>query len=128
MWRAVAKDAGNLYVPNEGEEPVAYLWARTVTCDTCGFEIPLMRSFYLADKSKRTVALRPIISKDQELELETFCPKAAKGAHARTIKGARATCVNCNSVLSPDRVRAQIKQQNGGGDVIFSKDGQRIGA
>ena len=44
----------------DGATPIAYLWARTVKCESpnCGVEIPLMRSFWLCKKSNRKRALR----------------------------------------------------------------------
>ncbi|MDD3580507.1 MAG: DUF559 domain-containing protein [Desulfobacca sp.] len=44
----------------DGARPVAYLWARTVRCESpnCGAEIPLMRSFWLCKKANRKRALR----------------------------------------------------------------------
>ena len=43
-----------------GAMPIAYLWARTVKCESpnCGAEIPLMRSFWLCKKASRKRALR----------------------------------------------------------------------
>lgn len=43
-----------------GATPIAYLWARTVRCESpnCGAEIPLMRSFWLCKKPSRKRALR----------------------------------------------------------------------
>jgi putative DNA methylase len=45
--------------PN-GSKPIAYLWARTVRCESpnCGAEIPLVRSFWLCNKANRKRALR----------------------------------------------------------------------
>ena len=39
----------------DGATPIAYLWARTVRCESpnCGAEIPLVRSFWLGKKAKR---------------------------------------------------------------------------
>lgn len=44
----------------DGGTPIAYLWARTVKCESpnCGAEIPLMRSFWLCKKANNKVALR----------------------------------------------------------------------
>ncbi|MBS3947905.1 MAG: DUF559 domain-containing protein, partial [Dethiobacter sp.] len=44
----------------DGATPIAYLWARTVKCESpnCGAEIPLMRSFWLCKKPNRKRALR----------------------------------------------------------------------
>ncbi len=44
----------------DGNIPVGYIWARTVQCQNpeCGVEIPLMRQTWLANKSKKKVAIR----------------------------------------------------------------------
>ncbi len=44
----------------DGATPIAYLWARTITCEGpgCGAEVPLMRSLWLAKKGSRSVALQ----------------------------------------------------------------------
>ena len=45
---------------SDGGLPLAYLWARTVRCETpdCGAEIPLVRSLWLSTKESRPRALR----------------------------------------------------------------------
>jgi adenine-specific DNA methylase len=47
----------------DGATPIAYLWARTVRCESpnCGAEIPLVRSFWLCKKANRKRALRPVV-------------------------------------------------------------------
>src|SRR5262245_32370908 len=44
----------------DGATPIAYLWARTITCEGpgCGAEVPLIRSLWLAKKAKRSVAVK----------------------------------------------------------------------
>ena len=55
------KELGDFYPKDpDGATPIAYLWARTIRCEgpNCGAEVPLMRSFWLAKKSKRSRALK----------------------------------------------------------------------
>jgi len=118
---------------SDGATPIAYLWARTVKCESpnCGAEIPLMRSFWLCKKAGRKRALklqviRPDIGPPQ-VELEMFEPTADKDVHGGTVTRAKATCPCCNTVLSPERVRAQLSEQRGGADVVFDALGNRIG-
>jgi RHS repeat-associated protein len=47
----------------DGSRAITYLWARTIICDSCGAEIPLVRSFWLSDKGKRKRALRYRVEK-----------------------------------------------------------------
>jgi len=59
---AAQEELADLYPPDpDGATPIAYLWARTVRCESpnCGAEIPLMRTFWLCRKPKRRRALRP---------------------------------------------------------------------
>ena len=118
---------------SDGGRPIAYLWARTVVCESpnCGAEIPLMRSFWLCNKSNRKRALRFKIQQKNkrkpEIVFEIFEPQSAKNVPNGTVTRAKATCLCCGTVLSPDRVTSQLAQQKGGADVIFDKKGKRIG-
>lgn len=51
----------------DGATPIAYLWARTIQCEgpSCGFEVPLMRSLWLAKKQRGGVALSIVPSAEQ---------------------------------------------------------------
>ncbi len=117
----------------DGATPIAYLWARTVRCETpnCGAEIPLIRSFWLCKKAKRKRALRHRVERREgeppSVEFEVFEPKADKEVRGGTVTRARATCLCCGAVLPPERVRAQLAAQRGGADVIFDADGRRTG-
>jgi putative DNA methylase len=117
----------------DGATPIAYLWARTVKCESpnCGAEIPLMRSFWVCNKSNRKWALRyKIVRTKSELprvEFELFDPKSDKDVSNGTVARAKATCLCCGMVLPPDRVRVQLAEQQGGADVIFDGKGNRKG-
>jgi len=130
-----AKEELGKYYPDDpdGSKPIAYIWARTVCCESpdCGAEIPLMRSFWLCNKAKKKVALKPIVKRIEgsapSVEFEIFEPRKDSEVHGPTVARAKATCLCCGSVLSPDRVRSQLATQNGGADVIFDEAGKRIG-
>jgi len=117
----------------DGATPIAYLWARTVRCESpnCGAEIPLMRSFWLCKKANRKRALKYKIirlkDRPPKVEFEVFEPKADKEVPGGTVTRARATCLCCNMVLSPERVRAQLSKQRGGADVVFDANDNRTG-
>lgn len=116
----------------DGATPIAYIWARTVKCESpnCGAEIPLMRSFWLCKKTGRKKAVRYSVkrSKDKSPEVifEVFEPTRDSDVPGGTVARAKATCPCCGSVLSPDRVKAQLKLQRGGADVIFDENGNRL--
>jgi putative DNA methylase len=125
---AAEKELAEFYPTDpDGARPIAYLWARTVRCETpnCGAEIPLVRSFWLSKKPNRRRALKPVIVRPKEetprVEFEIFEPKSEKEVPGGTVTRAKATCLCCNTVLAPDRVRAQLAAQRGGADVQFEK-------
>ncbi len=118
----------------DGATPIAYLWARTVRCESpnCGAEIPLARSFWLCKKASRKRALRHRVvrpaGEPPRVEFEVFEPKTEKDVPAGgTVTRAKATCVACGAVLPPERVRAQLTAQCGGADIIFDAKGRRTG-
>jgi adenine-specific DNA methylase len=140
--RQAEKELADLYPRDpDGATPIAYLWARTVRCESpnCGAEIPLVRSFWLCKKASRRRALRYRITapsprvrgegggEGRKVEFEVFEPKSEKEVHAGTVTRAKATCLACGTVLAPDRVRAQLAVQRGGADVVFDEKGQRAG-
>ncbi|NLN59461.1 MAG: DUF1156 domain-containing protein [Deltaproteobacteria bacterium] len=114
-------------------DPIAYLWARTVKCESpnCGAEIPLMRSFWLCKKASRKRALKLKVVRPEagppHVEFDIFDPKTDKDVRGGTVTRAKATCPCCNMVLPPERVRAQLSEQRGGADVVFDTNGKRIG-
>lgn len=131
---AAGKELTDLYPEDsDGAKPIAYLWARTVRCESpnCGAEIPLMRSFWLCNKRQRKLALRPCVQRPTgqvpQVEFEIFEPGAAKDVRAATVDRAKAVCLCCPSVLRPERVRAQLTTQCGGADVVFDERGRRVG-
>jgi len=128
------KELAEFYPPDpDGATPIAYLWARTVKCESpnCGAEIPLARSFWLCKKANRKWALRYHVVRPKgdtpRLEFEVFQPKNEKEVPDGTVTRAKATCICCGTVLPPDRVRAQLAEQRGGADAVFDAKGNRIG-
>ena len=133
--QAEAELAGLYPADADGAKPIAYLWARTVRCESpnCGAEIPLLRSLWLCKKNARKRALRADIVPPRGgggvpfVTLDIFEPKQASEVAGGTVARAKATCLCCHTVLPPDRVRAQISAQRGGADVVFDENGERSG-
>lgn len=131
---AAEKELAELYPTDpDGAAPIAYLWARTVRCESpnCGAEIPLMRSQWLCKKPKRKRALRTSVvrprGKTPRVEFEIFEPVSEKKVAGGTVTRAKASCLCCGTVLPPERVRAQLSAQKGGADTVFDADGNRVG-
>ena len=132
--RQAERELADLYPKApDGATPITYLWARTVRCESpnCGAEIPLARSFWLCKKASRRRALKHRVERHAgeppRVEFEVFEPRAEKDVPGGTVTRAKATCVCCGVVLSPQRVRAQLTAQRGGADAIFDANGQRTG-
>ncbi len=130
--RQGGKELADLYPKDpDGATPIAYLWSRTVRCESpnCGAEIPLARSFWLCKKAGRKRALKHRVvrpaGKPPLTEFEVFEPKTEEEVPGRTVTRAKATCVACGAVLPPERVRAQLSADRGGNDVVFAKNGHR---
>ena len=128
------KELADLYPKDpDGATPIAYLWARTVRCESpnCGAEIPLMRSMWLCRKPNRKWALRTSVTRPTggppQVEFEIFEPESDREVAGGTVARAKATCVCCGVVLPPDRVRFQLAAQKGGADAVFDDDGNRVG-
>ncbi len=129
---AAERELGQFYPADpDGARPIAYLWARTVTCDDCGAEIPLVRSWWLVKKARRKRALRYRVVRPKgeppRVELEIFEPRKDTDVPEGTVSRAKARCLCCPSVLAPERVRSQLAAHRGGADVVFAKSGQRAG-
>ena len=103
---AAVKELAEFYPPDlDGARPIAYLWARTVRCETpnCGAEIPLVRSLWLSKKANRRMALQPRIVRRRgetpNVEFEIFEAKSEKDVRGGTVSRAKATCLCCNTLL-----------------------------
>ena len=128
------KELADLYPKDpDGATPIAYLWARTVRCEApnCGAEIPLMRSMWLCRKPNRKWALKTNVVRDDgvplRVEFEIFEPESDREVAGGTVSRARATCLCCRAVLSPQRVRVQLAAQKGGADAVVDEHGNRMG-
>ena len=89
---AAEKELTDLYPKDrDGATPIAYLWARTVRCESpdCGAEIPLMRSFWLCKKPKRKWALRVKVvrptKRPPRVDFEIFEPEADREVRGGTV-------------------------------------------
>lgn len=101
----------------DGAIPIAYLWARTIRCEGpgCGAEVPLMRSLWLARRSKRPVALRLVPQPDKKrVDFEIADGARARDVADGTVRRGSATCPCCGFTTPVDSVRGQLKARRGG--------------
>lgn len=154
--RKAEKELADLYPKDpDGATPIAFLWARTVTCESphCGAEIPIYRSPWLC----KTGATKARYFKEASngrvyallvTEHPTGGPVQFRIARGHGSERARpgfaeltgtkakgntpsVVCSCCGTVLpgsrANPRVRAQLFAQRGGTDVIYDANGQRTG-
>ncbi len=129
------KELGQFYPKDpDGATPIAYLWARTVTCEgpSCGAEVPLMRSLWLAKKSNRSVALRMIPDQEKKrVDFEIINDFKAQDVSEGTVRRGSATCPVCGYTTPVASVRKQLKARHGGAAdarlfcVVTTKPGQQ---
>ncbi|MDF0589677.1 DUF1156 domain-containing protein [Candidatus Methanocrinis natronophilus] len=112
------RELGEFYPKDpDGSVPIAYLWARTITCEGpgCGAEVPLMRSLWLAKKQNRSVALRIVPKKDERrVDFEIMEDVMAKDVGEGTVRRGSATCRVCGYTTPVASVRRQLKARRGG--------------
>jgi putative DNA methylase len=130
------KELAEFYPKDDGgATPIAYLWARTIRCEgpTCGAEVPLIRSLWLAKKANRPVALQIVPNPNSKRVDFTIIVKGRDGWEDQTtphfkirapkfdglVKRGSATCPCCGYTTPVARVREQLKTRRGG-----SKDGR----
>jgi len=119
---------------SDGATPIAYLWARTITCEGpgCGAEVPLMRSLWLAKKRSRYVALRMVTKPEEKrVDFEIMKNIQAKDVAEGTVRRGSATCPCCGFTTPVASVRKQLKARRGGAAdarmfcVVTTKPGQK---
>jgi len=99
---------------------IAWIWARTVTCPNpaCGIEMPLVRSWWLANKRGSEAWVRPIIVADAghpsgkrvEFEIGHGAAGGTSADHDGTVGRNGATCIACGSAVPLTYVRSQGKE------------------
>ncbi|URR35774.1 DUF1156 domain-containing protein [Thermosynechococcus sp. HN-54] len=111
LERARSELADFYPVDGDGKTPLAYLWARTVTCTnpTCRAEVPLVRQWWLAKKEKKRLALKPCV--DTATKTITFdvveVPAGATWPEEGTMQRDNAKCPICGSVAEGKYLRRQ---------------------
>src|SRR5262249_55048320 len=102
---------------SDGAMPIAYLWARSIACEGpgCGAEVPLMRSFRLAKKGTRSIALRLIPNpKAKRVDFEIVQSTKMRDVTEGTVRRGSTTCPVCGFTTPIISVRRQLKERRGG--------------
>lgn len=120
MWikEQAEQELGEFYPKGaDGTTPIAYLWARTITCEGpgCGAEIPLMRTLWLAKKGNDSVALRisPNLE-EKKVDFEIIQNAKVRDIGEGTIRHGAATCPICGYTTPVTSIRKQLQARHGG--------------
>ncbi len=111
LERAKAELAGFYPQGPDGRTPVAYLWARTVTCTNpaCRAEVPLVRQWWLARRERKRVALKPLV--DREAKRVDFqvveVPEGEDWPDQGTVQRGNAVCPVCGATVDNAAIRQQ---------------------
>lgn len=107
----------------DGEEVLAYIWARTIICPNCGGTIPLSPNWWLErDKSGDGWASMPVI-RGNELSFEVVRITRGKGPGGfdpskGTIKRGTPLCPLCRQTVPDDEVKRQAQTQGMGHQLV----------
>jgi putative DNA methylase len=112
------KDLAKFYPKDQdGATPIAYLWARTITCEgpRCGVEIPLIRNMQIT-QGGREWHYKWLFPKEGKIEVQ-IC-EGEKSKSRPSVAGGSVTCPRheCGYTTAAQAVRNQLQRQNGGAD------------
>jgi len=112
----------------DGATPIAYLWARTITCEGpgCGAEVPLIRNLQLTRKGRKwCITLAP---QNRAVEISVA---EGEAKDLPTARNGSATCPCCGFTTLAKSVRSQLSKKHGGSRnprlfaVYVERDGSR---
>ena len=125
------EELAEFYPPDpDGKTPVAYLWARTVTCTNpaCRAEVPLVRQWWLAKKKNKRIALKPIV--DAEAKKVSFevvdVSEHESWPDMGTVRRGNAVCPVCGNTMPVQHIREVAREKEWGERllaVVLSTDG-----
>lgn len=120
------------YSVRQDESPVAWLWARTVTCPNpaCGIETVLTTSWWLSKRKNDLAWISPQVE-DAAIRLNIVTGQRYGAAPEPTKlgRGASFSCLRCASVVDEDHVSAEGMRGGLGlrmTCVVANRDGRRI--
>src|SRR5579885_2411436 len=107
---------------SDGAVPIAYLWARTITCEGpgCGFEVPVMKSLWLDTSRGRSVGVQLLDDSKRERRLRVSIISSARRTDIAngTSRRGSVTCPLCGFTTARKRVEAQAKTRGLGERLI----------
>jgi len=94
----------------DGATPIAYLWARTMTCEGpgCGTNVPMMNQTWIKKKGSPTYAFAlKVSSEPKNVEIQIVKDPIPSDVKKGTAGGGAVTCPICGYTTPAARVRSQ---------------------
>jgi putative DNA methylase len=119
---------------SDGAVPIAYIWARTITCEGpgCGATVPLLRSLWMSKRGKHPVALRVVPRlRANRVDFDLVAHTKTGDVGEGTVRRGSVTCPVCGYTTAVASVRRQLNDQRGGADnaqlccVVTTRPGQQ---
>jgi adenine-specific DNA methylase len=122
--RAEGRLAAAFPTGTEGRRPAVYFWSRTMRClnPTCGVEIPLVTSRWLANSSRK--AWLDFSSRDGVIDVAVRQGPPPPGTDPRegTVKGSSVNCPACRASFGAEAVRRYAKGEGLGRRMLATMD------
>ncbi|WP_165589043.1 hypothetical protein [Mycolicibacterium conceptionense] len=119
---------GKIYPAVQGDDVIAWVWARTVGCPNpaCGMDLPLVKSWWLAKKSGRTIYVRPSVVDDQthpsgmraRFEVDDDASKVPDDVDEGTVGRRGARCLSCATAVPLSYIREQGRSKRLGQQLV----------
>ncbi|AHW58665.1 Adenine-specific DNA methylase, contains a Zn-ribbon domain [Draconibacterium orientale] len=110
LLKETEKEIGNLYpVDSKGNKPIAYYWSKIGVCSnpSCKAEVPMLRGFYLCNKSNKKIFLKPIINGTKiEFEIESGSTNEPGWMERANLK-----CPCCGNITEAKLLKNQFKKE-----------------
>lgn len=110
LLRRAEAEVGHFYPADEkGKKPIAYYWARVGTCSnpSCRAEVPLLKGFYLCNKTDRKVHLKPFVSGNKI----DFVISKGKFDEEGWIRARSLNCPCCGATTDTNELKRQSIQR-----------------
>ncbi|MBA7626597.1 hypothetical protein ES703_34051 [subsurface metagenome] len=133
--RKAQKDLDQYYpCSSDGDTPISYLWARTITCEGpgCGAEVPMMRTLWLAKKGNNSIALRLCPNyHNKSVDFKIIFNARTSDVVKETVARSSATCPICGYTTPVAKIRNQMKiRKDGAADarlIVIRQDDPKTG-
>lgn len=114
VYEAGKTELQKFFPKHRGEEVYAYLWTRTIRCSSCGLVIPLSPNWWIvrAQSDEKSVAAKIVVPESGDIcSFEIVKSPISDGfdPYKGTVKGGRAECPRCYTVIDRDEVKREAR-------------------